>query len=139
MVEIAQVDLPETLIEQEVTQVLMQTARQMERLGLDIRSLFTQENLEQMRSNARPEAIERLTQRLVVAKVAALEGIEVEPSEKKERIAEIVAQVNPQDLDFNKLNTAVEEELMAEKTLAWLVQKVKVTLVPETEASTEEE
>jgi trigger factor len=133
------VDLPETLIEQEVTQVLMQTARQMERLGLDIRSLFTPENLEQMRSNARPEAIERLTQRLVVAKVAALEGIEVEPSEKKERIAEIVAQINPQDLDFNKLNTAVEEELIAEKTLAWLVQKVKVTLVPETEASTEEE
>ena len=139
MVEIAQVDLPETLIEQEVTQVLMQTARQMERLGLDIRSLFTPENLEQMRSNAKPEAIERLTQRLLVAKVATLEGIEVEPSEKRERIAEIVAQVNPQDLDFNKLNTAVEEELIAEKTLAWLVQKVKVTLVPEAEASTEEE
>jgi trigger factor len=139
MVEIAQVDLPETLVEQEVTQVLMQTARQMERLGLDIRSLFTPENLEQMRSNAKPEAIERLTQRLVVEKVAALEGIEVEPSEKKERIAEITAQINPQDLDFNKLNTAVAEELIAEKTLAWLVQKVKVTLVPEAEASTEEE
>jgi hypothetical protein len=75
----------------------------------------------------------------VVAKVAALEGIEVEPSEKKERIVEITAQINPQDLDFAKLNTAVEEELIAEKTLAWLVQKVKVTLVPETEASTEEE
>jgi trigger factor len=139
MVEIAQVDLPETLVEQEVTQVLMQTARQMERLGLDIRSLFTPENLEQMRSNAKPEAIERLTQRLVIEKVAALEGIEVEPSEKKERIAEITAQINPQDLDFNKLNTAVAEELIAEKTLAWLVQKVKVTLVPEAEASTEEE
>jgi trigger factor len=141
LLEIAQVDLPGTLIEQEITQVLMQTAAQMEQLGLDVRSIFSQDHLKELRSNARPEAITRLSRKLIIAEIAQREGLQVEPEAVKERMTEIIKQVNPQDIDFGKLNEVVREEILTEKTLAWLRERAEVTLTPpapETATSEEE-
>jgi trigger factor len=141
LVKICRVDLPETLVEQEVTQVLMQTAAQMEQLGIDVRSLFTQDNLKELRSNARPEAITRLSRKLIIAEIAKQEALEVESEAVKERMAEVLKQVNPQEIDFGKLSAVVQEEILTEKTLTWLRERAQVTLTPpapETATSEEE-
>jgi trigger factor len=97
--------------------------------------------LKELRSNARPEAITRLSRKLIIAEIAQREGLQVEPEAVKERMTEIIKQVNPQDIDFGKLNEVVREEILTEKTLAWLRERAEITLTPpapETATSEEE-
>ena len=57
LVKHLEVDLPETLIGQEVDEMLTQTAMQLSRQGIDVKKLFSQENIPQLRERSRPDAI----------------------------------------------------------------------------------
>lgn len=131
LMEICAVDLPDTLVQNEITQVLTQTARQMEQMGMDIRQLFTQENIPKLRENARSEAVGRLKQSLILKEVAKAEGIEVEEAVFAAKVQEITEQLSGQDIDVNKLHQMVSEELLIEATLDWLQEQATVELVPE--------
>lgn len=130
LVEISTADLPETLIERQVNQMLTQTAMQMEQMGIDIRSLFNSDTVSRMRAEIRPEAIERLTQALVLQEIAKVEGITVEPDAVQARIAEVSEQLAGQDVDPDRLEEVITEELVTQKTLDWLQEKASITLVP---------
>lgn len=132
-------DLPDTLIQDEVTQVLTQTAMQMEQMGMEVRQLFTQENLPKLRENTRPEATERLKQSLVLKKLAEVEGIEVEQAVFDRKINEIKEQLSDREVDLDKLNQMVTEELMTEATLDWLQEQATIELVPAGTLKKEEE
>ncbi|ACK66921.1 trigger factor [Rippkaea orientalis PCC 8801] len=131
LLEICPVDLPNTLIEDEVTQVLTQTAMQMEQMGIDIRQLFVKENIPKLRENARPDAISRLKQSLILQEIAKVESITPEASLVEERINKIKEQLSERDVDFDKLEQMVTEELTMEAILNWLQEKATVELVPE--------
>ncbi|HAC64223.1 MAG TPA: trigger factor [Cyanothece sp. UBA12306] len=131
LMEVCRVDLPNTLIEDEVTQVLTQTAMQMERMGMDIRQLFTQDNLPKLRENARPEAIERIKQGLILKEIAKVEAITVETPVLEARINEIKEQISDQEVDLDRLKEMVTDELLVEETLNWLQEQTQVELVPE--------
>jgi trigger factor len=137
LVKGATLDLPETMIEQEVTQVLTQSFMQFQQMGLDVNQLFTKDNIPKMRENARPDAIESLKQTLVVQELAKIEGIEVSPAAVQEKITKIMAQMSDRDIDMQRLEQVVTEEMLAENTLEWLKEKATVTLVPK--GSLEEE
>ncbi|WP_009547373.1 trigger factor [Crocosphaera subtropica] len=141
--KVCTVDLPDTLVQDEVTRVLTQTAMQMEQMGIDLGQLFTQENLPKLRENARPEAIERLKQTLILQEIAKVEAITLEDSEIEERSNEIKEQLQGQEVDPDKLREVIEEQLTTEKTLNWLQEKATVELVPkgtlEAEKETESE
>ena len=124
-------DLPDTLVQEEVTRVLTQTAMQMEQMGMDLRQLFTQENLPKLRENARPEAVERLKQTMILQEIAKVEAITLEESAIAQRSQEIKEQLSGQDVDPDKLREVVEEQLLTEATLNWLQEQVTVELVPE--------
>ena len=124
-------DLPDTLVQDEVTRVLTQTAMQMEQMGMDLRQLFTQENLPKLRENARPEALERLKQTMILQEIAKAEAITLEESAIAQRSQEIKEQLSEQDVDPDKLREVVEEQLLTEATLNWLQEQVTVELVPE--------
>ena len=123
-------DLPDTLVQDEVTQVLTQTAMQMEQMGMEVRQLFTQENIPKLRENARPEATERLKQSLVLKKLAKVEGIEVEQAVFDKRINEIKEQLSEQEVALEKLKQMVTDELLTEATLDWLQEQATIELVP---------
>ncbi|MDJ0598679.1 MAG: trigger factor [Crocosphaera sp.] len=130
LTKVCTVDLPDTLVQDEVTRVLTQTAMQMEQMGIDLGQLFTQENLPKLRENARPEAIERLQQTLILQEISKVESITLEEAEIEERSNEIKEQLQGQEVDPDKLLEVVQEQLITEKTLNWLQEKATVELVP---------
>lgn len=126
-----EVELPETLVEQEVDSLLTQTAVQLSRQGLDIKRLFTQENIPQLRERSRPEAIERLKRSQALKEVAKRESIQVEPEAVEARVKELMAEYAGQDIDQDRLLEVVREEILTEKILNWLEEHSTIELVPE--------
>lgn len=139
LVEICSVDLPESAIEKEVDLLLTQTAMQMQDMGLDIRQLFTSDNIAQMRQNARPEGIQRLKESLILKQIAKTESIAVEAAAVETRMQEVKEQLGDKEIDLERLRTMIEEELLREKTLDWLQEKATIELVPEGSLKKEEE
>ena len=130
LVKISEVDLPDSLVQEEITQVLTETLTRLEQMGLDPRSIFTAEMVPKLRENARPEAVQRLQQILIIKKIAESESIDPQASEIRDRVNTIKARFANESLDLDKLKAIVTEEIIAEKTMAVLREKVTVELVP---------
>ncbi|WP_445630644.1 trigger factor [Nostoc sp. DSM 114167] len=127
-----EVDLPATLIEQEVDAMLTQTAIRLSQQGLDVRKLFTQDIIPQLRERSRTEAIERIKRSLSLREIGKRESIEVTPEEIAARVTELLEQYREeQDVDEDKLRSIVENELLTEKIIDWLLEHSSVELVPE--------
>ena len=125
------VDLPETMVQEEVTNVLTQTLMQMQQMGLDVRKLFNSDNVPQMRDNARPEAVVNLQKSSILKEIAKREGLEPDEATITAKMQEIESELQGQDIDRDKLKTMVEKDLVTERTLDWLRDKAQVELVPE--------
>jgi trigger factor len=139
LLEQSTADLPETLIQDEVTNLLTQTLMQMQQMGVDVKKLFTPDSVPQMRDNARPEAITNLKKKLIIAEIAKQESLLPDEEAIKNKMAEIEQQLSGQDLDREKLRKIVEEDLIEERTFDWLREKVQVELVPEGSLSESEQ
>lgn len=126
-----EVDLPETMIQQEVDAMLTQTAMRLSQQGLDIRKLFTQDVIPQLRERSRDEAIDHLKRSLVLQEVIKRESISVPEEEIKAKIQEVKQEYSDQDLDEERLQSSVENELLTEKVINWLLEHSTVELVPE--------
>ncbi|RZM82485.1 trigger factor [Leptolyngbya iicbica] len=125
-------EIPETLIRREANHLVQQAAIQLSRQGIDIGKMLTQEIIENMRERSRPEAIDRLRRTLALGEVAKQESIKVEEDEVAERMKEMLEEVsNPEQVDRDRLREVVNEELLQEKILKWLVENNTVEMVPE--------
>lgn len=131
LVKHVEVDLPETLINQEVDQMLTQTAMQLSRQGIDVKRLFTQDTIPQLRERSRPEAIDRIKRSLALQEVAKRESLQAEAAAVDDRMKELLAQYQDQDIDRERLREIVQEEILTEKILDWLQANATVELVPE--------
>ncbi|BAB75380.1 trigger factor [Anabaena sp. FACHB-709] len=138
LVKHIEVDLPETLIEKEVDAMLTQTAMRLSQQGLDVKKLFTQDIIPQLRERSRPEAVERLKRSLGLQEVAKRESITVTPEEIQARVTELVQQYPDEDIDAERLQTIVENELLSEKIIDWLLANSTVELVPEGSLASQE-
>ncbi len=125
------VDLPETMIQQEVDAMLTQTAIRLSQQGLDVKKLFTQDVIPQLRERSRGEAIERLKRSLALQEVAKRESIQVSVEEIEARVQELSKEYSEQEFDPEKLRSVVENELLTEKIINWLLEHSTVELVPE--------
>jgi trigger factor len=135
-----EVDLPATLIEQEVDAMLTQTAMRLSQQGLDVRKLFTQDIIPQLRERSRTEAIERIKRSLSLREVGKREAIEVTPAEIAARVTELLEQYREEkEVDEEKLRSIVENELLTEKIIDWLLEHSSAELVPEGSLSPGEE
>lgn len=138
------IELPDSLVQEEVTNVLTKTLMQMQQMGLDVRQLFNSDNVPMLRDNARPEALTNLKKSLILQEIAKREGLEPEQSAIDDKIAEIRPQLAGQEVDEERLLEMVTEDLLRENTYNFLREKVSVELVPEgslsdTEAEAESE
>ena len=130
LVDQSTVEIPETLIEEEVTQILTQTLMQMQQMGIDVKQLFNAETVPKMRENARPEAVENLKKSLVIAEVGKRESLQASETEITDKIKEIEEQLAGQEIDREKLEAMVIKDLNQEKVFDWLREKTEVELVP---------
>ena len=126
-----EIDLPTTLIDQEIDAMLSQTAMKLSEQGIDVKKLFTQEIIPQLRDRSKPEAIERLKRTLSLQEIGKRESIEVATVEVQARVALLMAEYPDQDLDENRLRGVVKEELLTKKILDWLLERSSVELVAE--------
>jgi trigger factor len=131
LIDVATVDLPETLIERETINILNQMANQFSQYGMDVNKLFTRETIPKMKENCRPDAINNLKQQLAIAEIAKQEGITVTDEDIAAKMSEILPQLAGQDIDKNRLRSFITEDLQKEKTLEWVKEHAQVELVPE--------
>lgn len=126
-----EVDLPTTFIDQEVDAMLTQTAMKLSQQGIDVKKLFTQDVIPQLRDRSKPEAIERLKRSLALQEIGKRESIAVTSEEVQARVIELMAEYADQELDENRLRGVVEEEMLTKKIVDWLLEHSSVELVPQ--------
>ena len=126
-----EVELPETLVERELSFMLNQTAMQLQNQGIDVKRLLSQDMVAMMKERSRPDAIDRLKRTLALGEVAKLESITVEPEEVTAKVEEILTEMEDQDIDRDRLQTVVAEDLLKEKIVDWLIEHSTIELVPE--------
>lgn len=131
LVKHVEVDLPATLIEQEIDGMLTQTAMQMSNQGVDIKKLFTAEIIPQLRERSRPEAIERIKRTMALGEVAKRESISVEAADVDAKVKELIEQYRDRDIDAQRLREYVAEDLLKEKIIQWLEEHSTFELVEE--------
>ncbi|MGD1897836.1 MAG: trigger factor, partial [Phormidesmis sp.] len=139
LVEHVEAEIPKTLVMREVDFIVTQTAMQLSRQGIDLSKFLTKDLVDNMRENARPEAIDRLRRTLALGEIAKQESIAVSEEEVAERAKEMMAEVeDPSQVDPERLDQVVNEDLLKEKILAWLKENSEVELVPEGTLAPEE-
>ncbi len=138
LLEQNQLELPESLVQDEVTNVLTKTLMQMQQMGLDVRQLFNSDNVPMLRDNARPEALTNLKKSLIIKEIATKEGLEPDQAAIDVKIAEIRPQLAEQEVDEDRLLEMVTQDLLNENTYKFLREKAQVELVPEGSLSKEE-
>ncbi|NJN07086.1 MAG: trigger factor [Richelia sp. RM2_1_2] len=124
-------DLPETMIQQEVDAMITQTAMRLSQQGLDIKKLFNQDTIPQLRERSRPEAIDRIKRTLALREIGDRESIKVSEEEIEARKQEVMEQYAEQDVDSDRVQSVVENELLTEKIIDWLLERSSIELVPE--------
>jgi trigger factor len=133
------IDLPQTLMEEEIQTILMQTARQIESYGMDVKQFFTRETVSRMRETAASEASKNLHSTLILENIAQQESITLTDEEIEAKKAEIRESLKQGEVDEEKLDKFVKEDLLADKTLEWLREKNEIELVPQGTLTKEEE
>ncbi|MGB0562703.1 MAG: trigger factor [Spirulinaceae cyanobacterium] len=134
LLTVVTMELPETLIERETNLMIQQTIAELRQYGLDPNQIG-QEGAEKLKTEARPEAIERLKTTEALKAIAKQQAIEPDPEKLKEKTAKIYEQLSDQKLDPERVKQFVTDELLEEQTLAWLRDSLTIELVAEGELS----
>ena len=131
LVQELEVELPETLVQQEIRNLVEQTAGQIAQQGMDVKKLFTPDLVRSLMDTSRPEAEERLRRSLALKALAAAEAIEVEAKELETKIKEISRGLSQQgNIDPERLRLAVADDLLRDKLLEWLEANSTITEKP---------
>ncbi|MFS8795266.1 trigger factor [Synechococcus sp. R8-2] len=137
ILETTEVDLPETLIEQETTQLLAQSLQALRQEGIkpgELRKFLSElppETLNQLKERHRPEAIDRLRRTLALSAIVRQEQIAVGSTELDVEVEEVMAAYaqQGQKLDRERVRQAVYEGLLTDKVMAWLKSQTTVNWV----------
>ena len=128
LVEQLEVELPETLIQQEVRSLIEQTAGQIAQQGMDVKKLFTPDLVRSLMDTSRPEAEQRLRRRLALQALAAAEKIEVAAADLEAKLSEIRRGLSDSAaIDPERLRQAVADDLLKETLLEWLETNSTIT------------
>jgi trigger factor len=121
LVEELEVELPETLIQQEIRNLIEQTAGQIAQQGMDVKKLFTPDLVRSLMDTSRPEAEQRLRRSLALQALAKAEAIEVAEAELETKVKEVSRGISQQgNIDPQRLRQVVGDDLLQEKLLDWL-------------------
>merc|ERR1712159_223908 len=123
LVKELEVELPKSLIDQEVRVIVEQTAQNFAQQGIDVKSMFTPELVKSLMESSKGEAEKKLRQKLALNALAKLENIEVSQKEINSKLKEVEADIklsNEKDVNEDRLKEAISNELLQEKLFVWL-------------------
>ena len=91
VIENAQMDIPEAMIETQTRQMLDDFARRMQSQGLSMEQYFqfTGQSVDKMMEDMKPQALKRIQTRLVLEKIAEVENIQPTEEEVNEEISKL--------------------------------------------------
>jgi trigger factor len=128
LVEQLEVELPETLVQQEIRNLIEQTAGQIAQQGMDVKKLFTPDLVRSLMDTSRPEAEQRLRRSLALQALASAENIRVEDDALEARLREVRRELSEKDnVDPERLRAAVASDLLQDALLEWLEANSTVT------------
>jgi len=128
LVEQLEVELPETLVQEEVRQLIEQTAGQIAQQGMDVKKLFTPDLVRSLMDTSRPEAEQRLPRNLALRALATAEKIELAEKDLEAKLREVSRGLSDSNrIDPARLRAAVADDLLRETLLTWLESNSTVT------------
>ncbi len=128
LVEQLEVELPETMIQQEVRNLVEQTASNFAQQGMDVKSMFTPELVKSLMESSREEAKENLRKNLALQALAESEKLTINDEELEKKYKEVQKELSSsKNIDLEKLREAVKNDLLQEKLLKWLEENNEVT------------
>ena len=135
IIENAEMDIPEPMVQSQISQLMNDFIRRMQAQGLSIDQYYQFTGLDQakIQEQMRPQALKRIQSRLVLEKVAEVENIEISDEKVDEEIAKM-AEMYKMEADKLKEVMGDYEKEQIKKDLA--VQEA-VTLVSEAAKVTE--
>jgi len=123
LVKELEVDLPKSLIDQEVRVIVEQTAQNFAQQGIDVKSMFTPDLVKSLMESSKGEAETKLRQKLALNALAESEKIEVSQKEINSKLKQVEAEIklsNEKNIDKDRLKEAITDDLLQEKLFAWL-------------------
>tara|TARA_Y100001968_G_C19376871_1_gene728140 strand:+ start:10 stop:1428 length:1419 start_codon:yes stop_codon:yes gene_type:complete len=123
LVKELEVELPKSLIDQEVRVIVEQTAQNFAQQGIDVKSMFTQDLVKKLMESSQGEAEKKLRQKMALNALAKSEKIEVSENEINTKIKELEADLKlskEKDIDPDRLKEAITDDLLQEKLFQWL-------------------
>jgi len=128
-----EVDLPATLVEQELEFLVRQQANYLQE-QIDssmLKQLFTKELVTEMRRLNYPEAVNRLRRKVALDEIAEQENITVDEAALNERVANTLEMLKDPNVDAARLAGLIREEMKIETGLQWLIEHSEIELVAE--------
>jgi len=123
LVQELEVELPKSLIDQEVRVIVEQTAQNFAQQGIDVKSMFTPELVKSLMESSKGEAEKKLRQKLALNALAKSENIEVSESEINSKLKELEADIKlskEKNIDADRLKEAITDDILQEKLFVWL-------------------
>jgi len=128
LVQELEVELPETLVQQEIRNLVEQTAGQIAQQGMDVKKLFTPDLVRSLMDTSRPEAEQRLRRNLALRALATAEKIEVAEKDLDAKLREVSRDLSDGNrIDPARLRAAVADDLLRVALLEWLDSNSTIT------------
>ena len=130
LVDATEIDLPETLIDQEASYLVNQAAMQLQQQGLDVSQFMTEEMVKNMKERSRPEAIFQVKTDLILQAIGEKEELKVDEKELKLKTKELMKQLKGQNPKKSRVESVVYEDLFRNLVIDFLTEKNTFELVP---------
>jgi trigger factor len=114
------IDIPEVLVQDEITSMMQEFDQQLRSQGLDLEKYFEylQKDVAEFRTELRDDAFRKVKTRMIVSAIAKAEGITVSPEELEADIEMMAAQY--------KIEPAKIKEMLGAENLAFLEKDIKM-------------
>ncbi len=128
LVKELEIDLPETLIQQEIRKLIEQTASEFAQQGMDVKSMFTEDLVKSLIESSRDEAENNLRKSFALKVLAQQEKIEASEKEVEAKFNDLKKEISKEKgIDYERLKEAVKEDLLRDKLLDWLEENNTIT------------
>lgn len=133
LADIVNVDLPESLVENQVKNKFAKMLGSFKDKGMSdsqVKAMVTKENYELYKTRSRATVERSLLVNFAISKIAKDKGIVVDPQEIEDQMALVRGELKGQEMEEEKIRDQVEAQLERDLVLAVLKESAKITMVP---------
>ncbi|MFN5856347.1 MAG: trigger factor [Pseudanabaenaceae cyanobacterium] len=128
-----EVELPQTVVRKEVEFLIEQQAQYLaEQMDPSyVKRLFTNELISEMAKLNEPEAVSRIKRKIALDELAKKANVTVTDEAVAARAEGILADLNRDDIDPERLKEVLKDEMVTKEALKWVLANSTVEMVPE--------